>query len=275
MELEPSADHLGFSVAYNGLSYSGFQAQSNKRSVQDDIERALKIVLGFQGRIRFSSRTDSGVSAYDQWIYIPHGYSLWEDLSLQNRRRLRISLNAVLKGHAVFSRAMRLQSTFDFKKNVKSKEYHYYVAEGRSFVPTWKNECWFIRSSLDKDLIQREIKKICGTHDFAAFANRDRSKSEDKSTLRTIMKAEMKLLDHPFHNHSKLKFVFRADGFLYHMVRNIVGTLVDIGLHKRSGVESLLKLKDRTLAGVKAPAHPLILASTQIERRFYESLSEF
>jgi tRNA pseudouridine38-40 synthase len=271
-----SQDHLGFRVAYDGEFFSGFQSQKNHRSVQAELESALRTVLNFQGRIHYSSRTDAGVHALDQLIVLPHFFSGWQLLPESKQKRLRISLNAILNGQASVWQALRMKSDFNIKAHIKWKEYQYFVIEGRSIVPHWQKNFWSIRSTMDLGLIRKNLKLLEGEQDFRSFSNRQRTIREMSSTVRHMMKSDLEILEHPFgSDHRILKFTFRANGFLYHMIRNIMGTLVEIGLGKRGSLRSLLIHRETIPTAVLAPPHALTLTKTFIEKKWYEVIDGF
>ncbi len=276
MVADHSQDHLGFRVAYDGEFFSGFQSQKNHRSVQVEVEAALRTVLDFEGRIHYSSRTDAGVHALDQLVVLPHSYSAWHLLAAAKQKRLRISLNAILNGQSSVWQALRIKSDFNIKAHIKWKEYQYFVIEGRSIVPHWQKNFWSIRSTMDTSLIRKNLKLLEGEHDFRSFSNRQRAIKKVSSTIRHMMKADLEILEHPFGtDHRILKFTFRANGFLYHMIRNIMGTLVEIGLGKRDSLESLLIHQETIPTAVLAPPHALTLTKTFIEKKWYEVIDGF
>lgn len=276
VELNPKDDHLGFRVAYNGTDFSGFQTQKIHDSVQNELEKAFKTVLRFEQRIHFTSRTDTGVHALDQWVILPHAYPLWEKLPLVVKRRLRIALNALLRDHTSVWEALRLNARFKTKAHVEWKEYEYLVMEGRSPVPCWVQSHWAIRSQLDLSAIKKNLKLLEGRHDFKAFTNRQSSAKKNKSTVRNLISARISVINHPFKKeHRVFLFRLRANGFLYHMVRNIIGVMVEIGLRKRDSVLPLLKLEEKNFSGIKAPPFGLTLTKTYVKKKWYKVLNDF
>jgi len=219
------------------------------------------------------------VHALDQWIMLPEAYSLWAAWSDAQKKRFRLALNSLLKERVSVWSAYSLPDDFRLSRRVIEKEYHYFVAEGPSPLPLFRHHAWFVRDSLDLDRIRSEISLLLGKHDFRAFANRSRGQGNERDFMKSIYKAEIHDEVHPFsidgRSHRLLRFVFSADGFLYNMVRNLVGTFVEIGRGKAYSVGDILKSRSRCEAGIKAPAHGLILARTTVNKDGCEILPHF
>ncbi len=260
---------LGLRVAYDGQTFSGFQLQPKKPSVQVEIERVLTILFRQKIRIQFTSRTDAGVHAYDQWVIIPDGFELFQQLPKKNQERFCLSMNALLKGKICVWQVVELRNHFHPKKNVEWKEYRYRIFNSPSEDPLQKNDRWWIRSPLDLKKMKKALRAFRGTHDFVSFTQ---SKPEQRSTKRTILSARMIVSPHPFMDGREITFVFRGTGFLYHMVRTMVGTLIDVGRGVDYDIRQIIDSRDRKLAGRTAPSGALSLVKTKISKTFYRSL---
>lgn len=259
--------HLGFRVAYDGKPYSGFQKQPRDKTIQDEIEKALGILFKAQISIDFSSRTDTGVHALDQMVFLRNGYSLWESLSDKKQKAFLLSLNSILPDAIRVREVMRLRADYHPKHSALWKEYHYRVVMGAIAPPLERGQVLWIRRPLDIDAMKRSIKSFVGTHDFRAFGKRIQRYEGD--TVRKILRAELHVGVYPTMKElTHLRFVFRGEGFLHHMVRTMVGTLLEVGQGENHLISRLLKSGVRSEAGVNAPGHPLVLVKTQIPKKF-------
>jgi len=270
--MSSSFKDLGLRIAYNGKPFAGFQLQPHKNTVQEEMEKALQTVLRQKIRIKFTSRTDAGVHAYDQWVIIKNGYEKYLKLTERQKRSFIINLNGVLPEAIRVWQIMGLNENFHPKTSVEWKEYHYKVITGCLRDPVQEeNTCWII-PSLDLKKMRDAQKELIGTHDFSSFCKQSGMKTG--STVRTILSASIQVTTHPrIENVSQFVFIFRGNGFLHNMVRNMVGTLIKIGQGKELSISKILKSKDRTLAGKNAPAHALILAKTKITSQHFQALS--
>jgi tRNA pseudouridine38-40 synthase len=263
--------HLGFRVAYNGKDFCGFQAQANQRSLQSELEKVFTIFFRKKIQIDFTSRTDAGVHAYDQWILIKEGYGLYKNLSNDEKERFLHSLNALLPSSIKIWSLLKLERTFHPKKSPSSKEYLYKVFHGPLVDPLMQDTVWWVRAPLDLHSIKKALKEIEGTHDFSAFSKSSGIKKKD--CVRKILKATVRSKSHSvFANTRILEFRFSGTGFLHHMVRNLVGTLIAIGAGNSRSISEILRSKDRRLAGKTAPAAALILYKTNISKKLYKPL---
>jgi len=264
-------EHLGLRVAYDGRNFSGFQIQPHKNTVQAELEKAVSIVFRDKIRIHFTSRTDAGVHAYDQWVLIKNGHQKFLNLSEKDKKRLRIAINGVLPESIRVWDVLKLKKDFHPKHSVEWKEYHYKVLNGRILDPLMEDSVWWVIKPLDIDKIRGALIEFIGTHDFSSFAKQSGLKRENNT--RTIIDATLVSKPHPTIKGVKLlTFCFRGNGFLHNMVRNMVGTLIKVGKGEQISIKKILKSKDRTLAGRNAPAQALILAKTSVIKGTYKSL---
>ena len=233
-------------IEYDGTCYHGWQRQKKDATIQGEIEKALWIMTRNSVTLNGSGRTDAGVHARGQAANFRCETNLEPEI-------FQRGLNSLLPEDIVIRECGRVEDTFHARYNVKSKIYHYKIFNHP--VPTAINRryVWSIRSQLDTLAMQSAISHIIGSHDFKAFEG---TGSPRTHTNRHVMAAE--LLES---NKRLLTFRIEADGFLRFMVRNIVGTLVDVGLGKTVPAEfkQILKSRDRTKAGATAPARGLCL----------------
>lgn len=270
-----SAPHLAFRLCYDGGAFKGSQLQKKYPSVQQKLEEVLQTLVKKEIRLHFCSRTDSGVHAYDSVFYWLKAAEYFEGLSALARGRFFISLNALLAPSIQVVELGRLVPDFRPTKDVEWKEYRYRVLNSLHQDPLMETRAWWVPQDLDMKSIQRQIQYLKGTHDFSAFAKSSGREASGgrRACTREVLKAEFKILKHEFLPTSHLlEFRFRASGFLHHMVRNFVGTLVDIGLGKNYDIRSILLSRKRERAGRTAPAKGLYLYKTKFRSSAYTPL---
>lgn len=200
-------------VQYDGRNYNGFQKQPNKNTIQDNLENALKIILKNETNTIGSGRTDSGVSAYMQPV------NFETDIEIDERKTIN-SLNGILPTDI---RVLSLvKSDIHARFDAKNKTYCYKMYVSNIDLPLYSNALR-INPSLDFKYMKKFLKMIIGTHDFAGFRA---SGSETETSVRTIYSAKLKK------ENQYLNLYISGNGFLYKMVRNIVGTMLKVGEHK-------------------------------------------
>jgi len=267
--------HIALRVAYDGSAFEGFQYQKSGKSIQQALEKALAKLYKFKGRIHFSSRTDTGVSALDQFVVLPNFYEVFDGLNQGQKDRFIPALNYYLGSSIRVWRAVGLRSEFNIKRDVLWKEYRYRILNSFFEDPLEYANCLWIRKPLNFSAMQKEAGFLLGRHDFAGFAKSSARdlRSHSEGSFREVLKAGFKRSKHStFDDACYFEFRIRAKGFLHHMVRNIVGTLVEAGCGKDVSVVKVLKSKNRQLAGPNVPASPLCLVKTKIAAGYQVSL---
>jgi tRNA pseudouridine38-40 synthase len=233
-------------LEYDGTAFSGYQIQPNQRTVQAEIEEVLKKMhKGTTVRIFASGRTDAGVHAVGQSIHF--------DTTLKIPvNKWKIALNSLLPEEIFIQRVQRTSSTFHARYDVKSKEYRYKVSLLRDRDVFMRNYHYHYPYQLDYIAIKEAIKYLVGTHDFTSFCS---AKTEVEDRLRTIYEIEFFEVD------DLLTFRFVGNGFLYNMVRIMVGTLLEIGqgMKRPEEIVSIIEQRDRSKAGKTAPGNGLYL----------------
>ncbi len=205
-------------VQYNGLNYSGFQKQKNGNTIQDYLERALKTITKQELSCIGSGRTDAKVSAFIQPVH----FDIEETI---DTKKVLNSLNGILpEDIKVLS---LIESNLHARFDAKQKTYCYKMYVSNIDLPLYKNALR-ISPNLNFKAMKSFLKLIKGTHDFASFRS---SGSETETSVRTIYSAKLKK------ENQYLNFYITGNGFLYKMVRNIVGTMLKIG-------EGKINLKD-------------------------------
>lgn len=241
-------------VAYDGSDFAGFQSQANGRAVQDVLEAALGRLYGAALRVRGASRTDAGVHALGQVVSFDLG-----DPALAGRiplDRLPLALDGLLPPDVRVLGARTASASFDPRRAVR-KHYRYRLLVRPAPCPLRRREVWHVPPPLDLGAMARAAAQLAGRHDFAAFAA---SGGRVGSTVRHLERLEVRRAC-PDEVHVEAV----ADGFLYHMVRNLVGTLVEVGRGRRRPEEmaSLLASRRREAAGATAPARGLCLLAVE------------
>lgn len=239
-------------IAYDGTEYSGWQRQNHTRTIQGEIERFLVRMTGEDILLNGAGRTDAGVHADGM---VAH-FITTSRISCDDFQR---GLNAMLPG------AIRILSTelvavsFHARFSAVGKEYQYEIYTGKIHPPRLRLHTLHVTCQLDLPSIQRCLDQLQGTHDFSSFENsgsRDKEASSGRGAVRTIHSALL------LEKSTELLFLhFKGDGFLRNMIRNLVGTLLEVGKGKITPEEFavVLAAKDRSMAGPTAPAHGLHL----------------
>lgn len=240
---------LKLTVAYDGANYAGWQVQKSGTGVQEVVERALKKVFGLDLRLHGSSRTDAGVHARG---LVAHVDLPKERFNMVPRKAI-LAINAHLPEDIRIMAAARAKPEFHARFSAKGKEYRYFVFNHSGVDPLLRHQAWHVPRALDLAKMRAAAKCFVGKHDFEAFAANRGYKME--STVRTVTRCEVRRSGPLF------TFIIEGDGFLYKMCRGIVGTLVQIGLGKfpAGDIPRMLETKDRSAAGMSAPAHGLVL----------------
>jgi tRNA pseudouridine38-40 synthase len=233
-------------IEYDGTSYHGWQRQKNERTIQEEIEKALLTMTGKKTVLTASGRTDAGVHALGQVA----NFTCDTDLSPQ---AFQNGLNSLTKDDIVIISCYIVDENFHSRFDAKSKTYNYRILNRILPAAINRQYAWFIRKELDLDAIRHAARHIIGTHDFKAFEGTGSPRSHTK---RRVFKAEISEQDNEL-----IVFEIEADGFLRFMVRNITGTLVDVGLGKitTNDFKKILLSKNRSMAGATAPPHGLFL----------------
>lgn len=234
-------------IAYDGTKYHGWQIQPNGLSIQQIIEEKLSIILRESVKIVGSGRTDAGVHALGQ---VAHFHAD----SVQLFKAMG-SLNGLLPEDVRILALEEATSDFHAQYSAKGKIYRYHLFLDRVMNPFKRLYSWHVRASFCQKQLQEAIQFFLGEHDFTTFANEAHSGVAAYDPIRTIKRIDI------LPEEGGVCLEFEADGFLYKMVRNIVGTLVEISLGKMppSAIPFLLAKKDRREAGMAAPPQGLFL----------------
>ena len=237
-------------IEYDGSSYYGWQRQKNKKTIQGEIEKAIMTITGKKIALTGSGRTDAGVHAFGQ---VANFYCDTE-ISPEVFQR---GLNGLMPKDIIIKECNTVDEKFHARYDAKTKTYRYKILNRTIPAAICRQYAWFIKKKLDLDAMQSAILHIIGTNDFKAFEGAGSPRS---STKRRVINAGLQQKEKEY-----LIFEIEADGFLRFMVRNIVGTLLDVGLCKITpdDFKKILLSKDRNLAGATAPPHGLFLMNVK------------
>ncbi len=238
-------------LAYDGTNYFGWQMQPDQPTVQAAVELALAKVLGVPSiRVHASSRTDTGVHAIGQTALLRT--NRWQAPA----DRLPFALNTRLPADVVARQAVEVPISFHPLRNSTGKRYRYRVFSSRVEDPIHARTHWWIRRHVNLEWMQQAAEHLLGRHDFNSFQSTGSPRS---STVRTVRSLSVSQVSHQ--DGQMFTFEIEADGFLYNMVRNIVGTLVQVGVGRAppAWVGEVLAAQDRCVAGATAPPQGLVL----------------
>jgi tRNA pseudouridine38-40 synthase len=233
-------------ISYDGTQFAGYQVQPNKRTVQGEIEKALrKLHKDVDVKVSASGRTDAGVHARGQVIHFdsPLGIPLakWE-----------VALNTLLPDDIAVVHTEIAADDFHARFDAKGKEYRYFVHRSGQRDPFKRHYAYQYPYSLEVEKINKAIPFLIGEHDFTSFCS---AKTDVVDKVRVIRKIEM------LEEGDMLIFRFVGNGFLYNMVRILAGTLLGVGAGDISpdSILDILEKRDRAYAGKTAPAQGLYL----------------
>lgn len=232
-------------LSFDGTGLHGFQVQNKEVSVQGELNRAFQVLCKGSVPVCGCSRTDAGVHArrYHCHADLPDTVKL---------SALAKSLNALLPDSIRVYDVSLAPEDYHARYSVKEKTYRYYFWNAPCSNPLLKNRAAWVRFALDLETMKKEASSICGTRDFAAFQSAGAKKLE--STVRTVSACRLDTSAFP------LCFLeITADGFLYHMVRNIAGTLIQIGRGKETRFMETILCSEKEKALYCAPACGLYL----------------
>ncbi|WP_307893119.1 tRNA pseudouridine(38-40) synthase TruA [Bacillus swezeyi] len=234
-------------ISYDGHLFFGYQVQPGQRTVQNELEKALKTLHKAKECISVvsSGRTDSGVHAVGQTIHFDSTLSIPE-------AKWPYALNALLPDDIAVNKAEAVDDQFHARFSAKKKEYRYMIYKGR-FPDVFKRYyAYHVPYELDMEKVKEASRYLVGTHDFTSFCT---AKTEVKDKVRTIYELEWSETE------EGLQMRIVGSGFLYNMVRIIVGTLLDVGTGKfyPDDIKKMIAAQNRDAAGRTAPAHGLYL----------------
>lgn len=236
-------------LSYDGTDYAGWQVQPNAISIQETVEKHLATILRAPHRIVGAGRTDSGVHALEQ---VAH-FDCESDLDCS---RTLYRLNSLLPKDIRILSLEKVDADFHAQRSALQKIYHYHLWLDRVDDPFLAPYHLHVHGSFSIPLLEKGALEFIGKRDFASLANCGGSA---KTSVRTIFRIDV------VPQRGGVRLEFEGDGFLYKMVRNIVGVLLEVANEKRKieTIRSILDAKDRRASTRAAPAHPLFLVKVK------------
>lgn len=243
-------------IAYDGTNYHGWQVQPNGISIEEVLNKHLSELLKETIIVIGASRTDSGVHALGN-------VAVFDTLTQIPGDKISFALNQRLPKDIVIQNSMEVASDFHPRFCNSTKTYQYSILNSKFPKPTHRLYSHFVYYPLNEKLMMESAKYFIGEHDFKSFCS---TRTQVTDTVRTIYDLKVEKTGELIH------ITISGNGFLYNMVRIIVGTLIKIGLgiYPPSHIEEILEKKDRTFAGPKAPATGLTLCGIEYPDSFGE-----
>lgn len=237
-------------IAYDGTDFAGFQRQSNARSVQQVLEEAIAPIEGNDVTVAGAGRTDSGVHALGQVVSVPLTSPIEPHEMLQ-------ALNAVLPEDVRVLRVEHAADGFNARFAARTKVYRYRIFNAKVISPFERRYALHIARNINFELMKEAAAELIGEHDFTAFQG---AGGNVLTRVRTVSRSEWS--ERPLEGGGRLLiYEIEGTGFLKYMVRNIIGTLIEVadGRRPAGSMPILLATRDRTEAGPTAPPHGLYL----------------
>ncbi|MCB1112826.1 MAG: tRNA pseudouridine(38-40) synthase TruA [Chlamydiales bacterium] len=237
-------------IAYDGSGYVGWQVQPNGVSIQEKLQEAVAIITRETNGVTGSGRTDAGVHALGQVAHLHTSSPL-------DCNKFRASMNGLLPPEIRVLDIEEVDNTFHSRYSAIGKVYHYHLYLDRVLLPFHRPYVWHIRETFSRDILRQAAQLFLGTHDFTSFANEAHAGSAARNPVRTINRLDVVDEEHG------VRLEFEGDGFLYKMVRNIVGTLHEAAIGKLplSEIAEIIDAKDRRCASKAAPPQGLFLVA--------------
>lgn len=239
-------------LAFDGTAYAGWQKQKSHKTIQGVIEDRLHVMTGEHTCLHGAGRTDAGVHA----LGMVANFATGTEIPCQAFAK---GLNSMLPTDIRVLAATEVEAGFHARRSATAKTYWYNLTSGPVQLPTERLYCAHVFTALDIAAIQAGLAHVAGTHDFASFEGSGSRDPEvgGRGAVRTIFAADLTVMKSGNYH----RFVITGDGFLRHMVRNIVGTMLVVGQGRMapSEVAAILGARDRSAAGPTAPARGLFL----------------
>ncbi len=251
--------NIRLKIEYDGTNYYGWQIQNGpclagrhspqKKTIQQTIENALQKILQEEIKLICSGRTDAGVHAKAQ-------VANFKTKSPIDLDKLHLGLNAILPEDISVKKIGVVRDDFHSRFSAKSKVYRYVIFNSKHRSVFFRHSAYFCKYPLDIRIMRKEATALLGKHNFSAFCA---SAGKLKNQVKTIKRITINKQD------NLITITVKADGFLYNMVRNIVGTLIDLGKGRlpENSLKKILLSKNRRLTGPTAPAKGLYLLKVE------------
>jgi len=235
----------GVHLCYNGSAFAGWQRQVNAVSIQEEIEKALSVLLKSETAVTGCGRTDTGVHAYNFFAHFD------TDTLIQQTDSLVYHLNAILPAGILIYNIFPANDNWNARFDATKRTYHYFMMPQRS--PFLSPFAMLVPYAIDVDKMRKAASALIGTHDFTSFA---KLHGGQNNGICDVYRADI------FEHDGLIVFEISADRFIRNMVRAITGTLLDIGRGRISSesIGEILHSLDRSQAGASVPAHGLFLS---------------
>ncbi len=243
------AVNIKITVEYDGTNYHGWQIQARGETIQSALERAVSTFLGKPTRVTGAGRTDAGVHALGQVANFVSDQK-------HSPHRIRRALNALTPDDIAITEVAHVGDAFDARRDGRSRLYEYHILNRFTDSPFHLNRAWHVHEPLNLEGMRRAISCLIGEHDFSSFRA---AGCEAAHPVRKIYCTSLE------QRGELLVYTVEATAFLRHMVRNIVGTLIQVGRGVRTAesFSELLEARDRRKAGPTAPPHGLFLVEVK------------
>jgi len=237
--------NVKITIEYDGTNYHGWQIQPRGETIQAVLEKAVSTFLKTPTRVTGSGRTDAGVHALGQ---VANFFSA----EIYNPHRIRRALNALTPDDIAIREVGIVADSFDARRDGRSRLYEYHILNRATASPFYRHRAWHLHESLELEAMREAIQCLLGEHDFSSF---QAAACDAEHAIREVYRTSLELRG------ELLVYTIEATAFLRHMVRNIIGTLVEVGrgLRTAESFKELLEARDRTKAGATAPPHGLFL----------------
>ena len=241
--------NIKLTIEYDGKDFNGWQKQPNKLNIQGTIEQAIKNITGEEVELNASGRTDAGVHALGQVA----NFKTNSQIPIE---KFAIAINSRLKKSIIIINAEEVDERFHSRLTCKRKTYRYIINNSIEGSAIYRNLETHIPQKLDINKMEKALKYFEGEHDFKAFKA---SGTSSKNSVRTIYKTNI------YKENNRIYIELTGNGFLYNMVRIIVGTLVEVGLGKiePEKIQEIIKSKKRENAGKTLPPNGLYLVNVE------------
>jgi tRNA pseudouridine38-40 synthase len=244
--------NIKLTVEYDGTNYHGWQTQPTAPTIQATLENALSVFFATPIRVIGSGRTDAGVHALGQVA------NFHVDKQVDRHRLLR-GLNALTPRDITIKDAEVVSDAFDARRDGRARVYEYHILNRPTPSPFYLNRAWHLHAPLDLTAMRAAILCLLGEHDFSSFRA---AGCDAEHPVRRVYETALETRG------ELLVYTIQATAFLRHMVRNIVGTLVEVGqgIHTAAWFAEVLAARDRTQAGITAPAQGLFLMEVKYQK---------
>ncbi|MEG2304361.1 MAG: tRNA pseudouridine(38-40) synthase TruA [Lachnospiraceae bacterium] len=240
---------IKLTIAYDGTNYCGWQIQPNGITIEEVLNNTLSKILKEEIIIIGASRTDSGVHALGNVAVFDTQTTIPPD-------RIAYALNRRLPEDIVIVKSEEVNADFHPRYCNSRKTYQYNIINTHTIIPTKRLTNYFVSYELDIEKMRQAAAYLVGEHDFISFCN---IRTDVKDTVRTITEFSITQAG------DEIQIVISGNGFLYNMVRIIIGTLIRVGrgFYEPKKIQDILEAKDRKAAGATAPAHGLTLVEIE------------